>query len=139
LEDSGQDIGCREKSSTSMKDNLSNKRRHRAMVVIDDSDEDCIEKMQKEKRSKVCRKKVKRAHAKSRNIAQGLEEHAHIDYNHTQQRKRYVPEISKKTKILKGANKSLKRSEENIAHGKIKRRKNTVNMEVSTKQVSNEF
>jgi len=50
-----------------------------------------------------------------------------------------VPEIHQKTKILKRANKSFKRSEETIAHGKRKRRKNIINMELSTKQVSNEF
>jgi len=139
LEDSGEDIRCRENSPTSRKDNLSNKRRHRALIVVDDSDENCIATTQKEKRRKVSRKKVKKGRAKSKDIAQGLEEHAHVDYNHTQQRKCDVPEIPKKTKILKGANKSLNRSEEIIAHGKRKRRKNTVNMEVSTKQVSNEF
>ena len=139
LEDSGEDIKCREKSPASREDNLSSKRRHRAMIVVDDSDEDCIGTMQNKKRSKVSWKKVKRAHAKSRKIAQGLEEHAHIDYKHTQQRKRDIPEIPQKTKILKRANKSFKRSEETVAHGKRKRRKNTLNMELSTKQVSKEF
>lgn len=50
LEDSAEDIGCREKSPTSKKDNLSNKIRHRAMIVVDDSDEDCIATTQKEKK-----------------------------------------------------------------------------------------
>ena len=70
LEDSGEDIRCRENSPASRKDNLSNKRRHKAMIIVDDSDEDCIATMQKEKKCKVSRKKVKRAHAKSRKIAQ---------------------------------------------------------------------
>ena len=94
-----------------------------ASIVVDDSDENCIATTQKEKRRKVSRKKVKKGRAKSKDIAQGLEEHAHVDYNHTQQRKCDVPEIPKKTKILKGANKSLNRSEETIAHDKRKRRK----------------
>jgi hypothetical protein len=95
--------------------------------------------MQNKKRSKVSWKKVKRAHAKSRDISQRPEEDADVDYNHTQQMNCDVPEIPQKTKILKRANKSFKRSEETIAHGKRKRRKNTLNMELSTKQVSNEF
>ena len=139
LEDSGEDIKCREKSPASREDNLSSKRRHRAMIVVDDSDEDCIATMQNKKRSKVSWKKVQRAHAKSRDISQRPEEDADVDYNHTQQMNCDVPEIPQKTKILKRANKSFKRSEETIAHGKRKRRKNTVNMELSTKQVSNEF
>jgi len=136
LEDSGEDIKCREKSPASREDNLSNKRRHRAMIVVDDSDEDCIATMQNKKRSKVSWKKVKRAHAKSRDISQRPEEDADVDYNHTQQMNCDVPEIPQKTKILKRANKSFKRSEETIAHGKRKRRKNTLNMELSTKQQS---
>ena len=50
LEDSGEDIRCRENSPTSRKDNLSNKRRHRALIVVDDSDENCIATTQKEKK-----------------------------------------------------------------------------------------
>ena len=50
-----------------------------------------------------------------------------------------IPEIPERTKIPKRANKSLKKSQESIAHGKNKNKKNTINMEVSSKQVSNEY
>ena len=52
LKDSGEDIGCRQKSPTSREHNLSEKRRHKAMIIVDDSDEDCIATMQKEKKCK---------------------------------------------------------------------------------------
>jgi len=59
LEDSGEDIKCREKSPASREDNLSSKRRHRAMIVVDDSDEDCIGTMQNKKGVKFPGRKLK--------------------------------------------------------------------------------
>lgn len=117
---------------------LPKKRKRRAIIIHDDSDEDCTG-TQKESTRSVSRKKLKKVDAKSRNKIRTPEEDIYVEQNKTEVKKHDVPETRTKKKVDKKVKKWCKRSKENKSHKKKKGRKNSIDMEIPTNQVTDEY